>query len=258
MEDQSSETYSTTRPLFGQTAVVTGAARGIGRAIAIALGRAGANVIVNYLQSETAAHEVVAQIRGLGSKADAVQADVRDPADVSRLFTAATQFGLPRILVNNAGVAHAQCFDETTLDDWQRLLESNLTAPFLCTKAALPYLRRSGAGRIINIASVWGLTGGAHEVAYSAAKGGLIAFTKALAKEVSATGITVNAVAPGAIDTEMLGNLDETDRAVVTAETPVGRLGRPEDVAHAVLFLASPAASFITGQVISPNGGLVT
>jgi 3-oxoacyl-[acyl-carrier protein] reductase len=249
--------YSTTRPLFGQVAIVTGASRGIGRSIAVALARAGAHVVVNYRSSKDAAEEVVREIRTLGSRAIAVQADVTVPADVDRLIMASTELGVPRILVNNAGIASSRLLMETSLEEWESLIKSNLTAPFLCAKAVLPHMIREGYGRIINISSIWGIAGGSFEVAYSASKGGLIAFTKALAKEVGKAGITVNAVAPGAIETDMLRNLSGDELDALKQETPVGRLGRPEDVSHAVLFLASPSASYVTGQVISPNGGLV-
>jgi 3-oxoacyl-[acyl-carrier protein] reductase len=250
--------YSTTRPLFGQVAIVTGASRGIGRSIAISLARAGAYVVVNYRQSKAAADDVVAQIHQMGSRAIAVQADVTEPADVDSLVAAAAELGVPRILVNNAGIGISQLLMDTTLEEWESLMKSNLTAPFLCAKAVLPHMVRAEYGRIINISSIWGLSGGSFEVAYSASKGGLIAFTKALAKEVARSGITVNAVAPGAIETDMLWNLSPEEKRELAEETPVGRLGHPDDVAHAVLFLASPSASYVTGQVISPNGGLVT
>lgn len=249
--------YSTTRPLFGQTAIVTGASRGIGRAIAIKLAKAGAYVVVNYLRSEAAAEEVVEVCRANGSKAIAVQADVTKPAEVTHLMTEATQFGVPTILVNNAGIAQSKLLLDTSLDEWESLLKSNLTAPFLCSKAVLPAMIRERYGRIINISSIWGIAGGSYEVAYSASKGGLISFTKALAKEVAPSGITVNAVAPGAVETDMIKSMSTDDRSQLEHETPVGRIGHPDDIAHAVLFVASPGASFMTGQVISPNGGLV-
>ena len=249
--------FSTTRPLFGQVAVITGASRGIGRAIAQQLAKAGAYVVVNYLRSADSAREVVDTCKDYGSRAIAVQADVTQPDDVERLFKHALELGPPVILVNNAGIAQASLLIDTSLEKWESMLKSNLTAPFLCAKAALPTMIRERYGRIINISSIWGLTGGSFEVAYSASKGGLIAFTKALAKEVGPSGITVNAVAPGAIETDMLKTLSSEDRVQLTAETPVGRIGRPDDIAHAVLYLASPSASFMTGQVISPNGGIV-
>ncbi|MDQ0191246.1 3-oxoacyl-ACP reductase FabG [Alicyclobacillus cycloheptanicus] len=249
--------FSTTRPLFGQVAVVTGASRGIGRSIAIALARAGAHVVVNYRQSKDAADAVVDTCRAVGSRAIAVQADVTVPEDVTNLMVMATSLGVPRILINNAGISKASLLLETSLEDWNALVKSNLTASFLCAKAVLPYMLRAEYGRIINISSIWGIAGGSYEVAYSASKGGLIAFTKALAKEVGRNGVTVNCVAPGAIETDMLQTLTSDERSALAQETPVGRLGTPEDVAHTVLFLASPSASFMTGQVISPNGGLV-
>ncbi len=249
--------FSTTRPLFGQTAVVTGASRGIGRAIAVKLAKSGAYVVVNYLKSKAAAEEVVEVCHANGTKAMAVQADVTQPKQVAELFAKAAQFGTPRILVNNAGIAQSKLVLDTSLEEWETLLKSNLTAPFLCSKAVLPAMIRERYGRIINISSIWGIAGGSFEVAYSASKGGLIAFTKALAKEVGLSGITVNAVAPGAIETDMIKSLSSDDKTQLAAETPVGRIGHPDDIAHAVLFLASPGASFMTGQVISPNGGLV-
>lgn len=249
--------YSTTRPLFGQTAVITGASRGIGRAIALKLAKAGAYVVVNYRQSESAAKEVVEACRAAGTKAGAIQADVTNPNEVENLFIEATRFGTPKILVNNAGIAQSKLLLDTSLQDWEALLKSNLTAPFLCAKAVLPAMIRENYGRIINISSIWGIAGGSFEVAYSASKGGLIAFTKALAKEVAPSGITVNAVAPGAVETDMMRSLSMDDRTQLESETPVGRIGHPDDIAHAVMFLASPGASFMTGQVISPNGGLV-
>lgn len=250
------EMFSTTRPLFGQTAIVTGASRGIGRSIAITLGRAGANVVVNYLTSEQSAREVVQTIQALGSKAILVQADVTQEEQVERLVTAATALGSPQILVNNAGITQSRLLLDTSLEEWDRMIKSNLTAPFLCTKAVLPYMLRTGYGRIINISSIWGISGGSYEVAYSASKGGIISFTKALAKEIGPSGITVNAVAPGAIETDMLQSLSQEEVLQLQARTPVGRLGHPDDVANAVLFLASPRTSYITGQIISPNGGL--
>lgn len=250
-------TYSTTRPLFGQVAIVTGSSRGIGREIAITLAHAGAQVVVNYLNRREAALEVVEECKRAGSKAIAIQADVSHEAEVKNLVIQATSLGAPRILINNAGIAKAKLLMDTSVSEWNEVLAANLTAPFLCTKEVLPYMIRQKYGRIINISSIWGITGGSCEAAYSAAKGGLITFTKALAKEIGKSGITVNAVAPGAIDTDMINNLTAEDRSIVENDIPVGRIGTPADIAHSVLFLAKPAASYMTGQVISPNGGLV-
>ena len=250
---------STHRPLHGQQAVVTGASRGIGRAIAVALARAGANVIINYLRSAEHAEAVVAECRQQGVKALAVRADVTQAADVEHLIeTCCVNFGAPHILVNNAGLAHTGLLIDTTEQEWETLMHANLKAPFLCAKAVLPHMVRRQYGRIINMSSIWGMAGGSCEVAYSASKGGLIAFTKALAKEMGPSGITVNAVAPGAVRTDMLQHLTEEDLALLAEETPVGRLGTPEEIASVVTFLALPASSFMTGQVLSPNGGLIT
>lgn len=255
----SSTSPATPRPLAGQHAVVTGASRGIGRAIAIGLAQAGANIIVNYRASQEAAEEVVAICRELGAGAFAVQADVSQAEEAAHLIEACcVNFGSPHILVNNAGIARTGLLLDTTEEEWDLLMNANLKAPFLCSKAVLPHMIRRQYGRIINLSSIWGLTGGSFEVAYSASKGGILALTKALAKEMGPSGITVNAVAPGAVQTDMIAHLSEEDLAGIAEETPVGRLGTPEEIAAAVTFLASPAASFITGQVISPNGGLVT
>jgi 3-oxoacyl-[acyl-carrier protein] reductase len=247
------------RPLLGQHAIVTGASRGIGAAIAVSLARAGANVIVNYRNSPELAEGVVAQCRSFGVKALAIGADVTNAEQVAYLIEAScVNFGSPHILVNNAGISITKLLLDTEEDEWDALMTSNLKAPFLCSKAVLPHMVHHQYGRIINMSSIWGIAGGSCEVAYSASKGGLIAFTKALAKEMGPSGITVNAVAPGAIQTEMLQHLNEEDLTLLVEETPVGRIGMPEDIASVATFLALPASSFITGQVISPNGGLVT
>ena len=251
-------TFSTTRPLFGQVALVTGASRGIGAAIAVALAKAGASVAINYLHNHDRAQAVVESCRTYGSRAVAIQADVTDFQAVERLMEATVkELGEPDILVNNAGRARSALLVDTTEALWDELMNANLKAPFFCVKSVLPGMIRKRYGRIVNISSIWGIAGGSYEVAYSASKGGLIALTKALAKELGPSGITVNAVAPGAIETDMLGGLSAEDLRQISAETPVGRIGTPDDVASVALFLVSPGASFITGQIISPNGGLV-
>ncbi len=252
------EPFSTTRPLFGQVALVTGASRGIGACIARTLAKAGAAVAVNYLTNRDRAVCVARECQSYGAQALAVQADVTDLGAIARLLQETQlHLGTPTILVNNAGRALSGLFVDTDEAMWTELANANLKAPFFCAQAVLPGMLKAGYGRIINISSVWGIAGGSCEVAYSASKGGLIAFTKALAKEIGRSGITVNAVAPGAIATDMLSHLSNEDRELLSQETPAGRLGTPADVAAAVLFLASPAASFMTGQVLSPNGGLV-
>ncbi|MFC4770266.1 elongation factor P 5-aminopentanone reductase [Effusibacillus consociatus] len=248
-----------TRPLEGQTAIVTGASRGIGRAIAQELAKLGAFVAVNYLHSKEYAEQVALECESFGTKALPVQADVTKPEDVTRLVeTASLYLGKPDILVNNAGIASHSLLIDTTEYEWNQVIAANLKAPFLCAKAVLPIMIQKQYGRIINMSSIWGIAGGSGEVAYSAAKGGLISLTKALAKEMGPSGITVNAVAPGVVDTDMLAGLNPEDRESLSQETPVGRLGTPQDIATVVGFLALPASGFITGQVISPNGGLIT
>ena len=243
-------------PLSGRCALVTGASRGIGAAIALALAESGAAVAVHFHRAERQARAVADACRRRGPEAVVLQADLTSAAAAAELVKrAAAALGPPAILVNNAGTAHAGLLldaDEETLD---RLLAIHVKAPFFCSRAALPQMMRQGGGRIINIASVWGQSGGACETAYSAAKGAVIAFTRALAKEVGTTGVTVNAVAPGAIDTGMLADLDAAGRARLRAEIPLGRIGEPADVAGLVAFLAGPGAAYITGQVIGANGG---
>ncbi len=243
--------------LAGQAAIVTGAARGIGRAIAVALAREGAAVVVNYREQAEAAAGVVRTIRELGADAVAVRADVTDPAAARSLVASAIdRWGRLDILVNNAGVAMYRLLLDMSVDEWDAVMAVHLRGAFNCSQAALPHMIRAGRGRIINISSVWGQVGAANEVAYSTAKAGLIGFTRALAKEVSRAGITVNAVAPGAIETDMLAGLSGEELAELADSIPLGRLGRPEEVAAAVVYLASPAAAYLTGQVISPNGGM--
>lgn len=242
--------------LAGKVALVTGAARGIGRAVALALAAEGAAVCVNYLERAARAAEVAA---ACGGGAFACAGDVADPAQAGALVQATVaRLGRLDILVNNAGHSLDKLLLDTEVHEWDRLMAVHLRGAFNCVRAALPHLLASGAGRIINVSSIWGITGAAGEVAYSTAKAGLIGFTKALARELGRGGVTVNCVAPGAIDTEMLGHLSAGELADLAEQTPVGRLGQPADVAAAVAFLASPEAGFITGQVLSPNGGFVT
>jgi len=237
-------------------ALVTGGSRGIGRAIALALAGAGARVAVGYHQRQADAEAVVAAIQAAGGEACALQADVGDPAQAAALVDrAAARWGRLDILVNNAGLALYKLLMDTTPAEWQRLLAVDLGGTIACSRAAIPHMLAAGWGRIINISSVWGLVGAAGEVVYSAAKAGVIGFTRALAKELARAGITVNAVAPGAIETEMLAHLSPEERAALAGEIPMGRLGRPEEVAAAVLFLASLEAGYITGQVLCPSGG---
>lgn len=214
-------------------------------------------MVVNYRERARAADEVVRVARAAGADAVAVQGDVADEAAARAVVGVAVErWGGVDVLVNNAGVALYGLLVDTSVEQWDRLMAVHLRGAFNCTRAALPLMIRNGYGRVINISSVWGQTGAANEVAYSTAKAGLIGFTKALAKEVGRGGITVNAVAPGVIDTDMLAHLSPEDRASLADATPVGRLGSPEDVAGIVVYLASPAGAFVTGQVISADGGM--
>lgn len=237
-----------------QTALVTGASRGIGRAAAEAFAREGYRVIVNYRQSAREAEELAASLRARGADAWAVQADVAEAEAVDKMVAEA---GRVDVLVNNAGVAARGLLADLTDDAWRRVLDVNLTGFFHCARAVIPGMVRRKAGRIVAVSSMWGVTGGSCEAAYSAAKAGVIGLVKALAKELGPSGVRVNCVAPGVIDTDMNRALTQADRAALCEETPLGRVGTPQEVARAILFLAGPGGDFITGQVLSPNGGIV-
>lgn len=242
-----------------ETALITGGSRGIGAAIAAALARAGYAVAINYNHSAEAAEALAASLRAEGRAALPVQADVSDPAQVAAMFAAVErQLGAVSVLVNNAGIAQQKLFTDLSDADWRRMMGVHLDGAFYCCRAALPAMIRARYGRILNIASMWGQVGGSCEVHYSAAKAGLIGLTKALAKEEGPSGITVNCIAPGVVDTDMMASFSDEDRAALADETPVCRLGNADEVAAAAAFLCSPAAGFITGQVLGVNGGLVT
>lgn len=244
--------------LKGQVALVTGASRGIGRAVAEALAREGAAVVAGYRTHQAEAEALVAAIQAAGGEAMAYPIDVAD-ADACQAMVgaAAERFGRLDILVNNAGIALEKLILDTSVAEWDRLMAVHLRGMYALSQAALRPMLAQRYGRIITISSIWGIQGAAGEVAYSAAKAGQIGFTKALAQEVGAFGITVNAVAPGAIATEMTAELTGPDLEDWLARTPVGRLGTAAEVAEVVRFLAGPGAGFITGQVWSPNGGVV-
>lgn len=229
------------------TVLVTGAARGIGLCIAKAFAGQGYTVYANYRGERAGLDEACESSSG---RILPIRADVADPGDVAAMFR---QIGKADILVNNAGISQVKPFTDIGEADWDAMLRANLTSAFLCAKAAIGPMLRQKWGRIINISSVWGVTGGSCEVHYSAAKAGLVGFTKALAKEMGPSGILVNCIAPGAIDTRMNEELTQADRRWVEEHTPVGAFGLPEDVASAALFLARSA--FITGEVLNVNGG---
>jgi 3-oxoacyl-[acyl-carrier protein] reductase len=243
--------------LEGSVALVTGASRGIGRAVAIALAAEGAAVVVNYARSSDAAEALVAQITADGGRAMALQADVSKVDQVDTLMgTVLEKFGRIDILVNNAGITRDTLLLRMKPEDWQAVIDLNLTGVFLCTRAVAKPMLKQRSGRIINIASVAGQMGNPGQANYSAAKAGVIGFTKTIAKEMASRGVTVNAVAPGFIATDMTSQLSNTDD--ILKFIPLGRFGQPEDIAGMVKFLAAdPAAAYITGQVFNVDGGMV-
>jgi 3-oxoacyl-[acyl-carrier protein] reductase len=238
-------------------ALVTGASRGIGQAVALALAADGFAVAVNYAASADKAEAVADQIRRDGGSAIAVQADVGDVDAVAAMVaTVENEFGPVTVLVNNAGITDDGLLLRMTADQWDRVLSTNLRSAFLCTKAVLRGMIRAKGGRIINISSVSGVAGNAGQANYAASKAGLIGFTKSIAKEVGSRGITVNAVAPGFIATDMTDALGDNVTDAATAQISLGRLGEPEEIASVVGYLASDGASYITGQFIVVDGGL--
>ncbi|HOB52256.1 MAG TPA: 3-oxoacyl-ACP reductase family protein [Acidobacteriota bacterium] len=243
--------------LSGRTALVTGASRGIGRAIARALAEAGADVLINYARSAAAAQELAAELAALGRRAEVVAADVADPAAVEAMFARlAASWGSLDILVNNAGVIRDNLVGGMDVADWDRVQSVNLRGAFLCTRAAAALMVPRHAGKIVNVASVSALRGGRGQTNYAAAKGGLLAFTRACAVELAPKGIQVNAVVPGMIATDMSARVRQRAGERLLQSIPAGRFGEPADVAPAVVFLASPAADYITGQAVGVDGGM--
>ena len=241
----------------GKVAIVTGGSRGLGHGIAIELGKRGAKVVVNYHANADAANEVVQLIRDAGSEALAVQSDVSQYDAAQRLTKAATDFGgRLDILVNNAGTTRDMLLAMMPEADWDLVIATNLKSAYNCSKAALRPMMRQRYGRIVNITSVAGLAGNPGQTNYSASKAGLIGFTKSLAKEIGGRNITVNAVAPGFVPTDLISSVPKNLLDEAVKMTPLGRLGTIEDVAYAVAFLASDEAAYITGQVLSVDGGL--
>ncbi len=244
--------------LTGTACLVTGGSRGIGRAIALELGRHGASVAVGYATNETAATDVAAEIATSGGESFAFGCDVQDPAAIEPAVASVIErFGKIDVLVNNAGITRDRSLAKMSPGEWDDVLQTNLTSVFHMTSRVLPHMVKAGHGRIINISSVIGLHGNFGQANYAAAKAGIVGFTKSAALELARKGITVNAIAPGFIETEMIAAMPDEVRAGILAKIPMGRFGRPEEIAQAALFLVSHG-DYITGQVIAIDGGLYT
>ena len=243
--------------LKGKVALITGASRGIGKGIAKMLAEEGVKVVVNYASNHQAAEETVAEINEIGGEALAIQADISQEQQVKSLIQAVLdKWERIDILVNNAGITRDGLLLRIKETDWDAVLDTNLKGTFLCSKAVLKPMMRQRWGRIINITSVVGIAGNAGQTNYSAAKAGIIGFTKSLAKEVASRGITVNAIAPGYIATDMTDGLSDKVIKDLEQQIPAGRVGEPEDIAVLAAFLVSPQSSYLTGQIIAVDGGL--
>ena len=242
----------------GKTVIVTGASRGIGHKTAELFARNGYNVLINYQQSRKPAEELQKLIQQAGGTAELFRADVGNYAEAEAMVDfCLAKFGAVDVLVNNAAISHTKLFTDLTPVEWQEMMRVILNGVFNCTQNAARYMIRQKQGKIINLSSIWGITGASCEVHYSTAKAGVIGFTKALAKELGPSHIQVNCVAPGVIETDMLSEYTAEVLEELRQETLVKRLGTPEDIARVILFLASEKADYITGQVVSPNGGFL-
>lgn len=247
------------KPLSEMTVLVTGGSRGIGAAVAERFAMIGMNVIIHYLQAHEAANETARRCMAHGAKVLTISADISDKDEIVKMHRKLEELQLlPDILVNNAGIAHYGLLSETSEADWDHVMNINLKGMFLCTQMFMPHMIIQSFGRIINVSSIWGMTGASCEVVYSTAKGGVNAFTKALAKELAPSKVTVNAVAPGAVETSMLDEITSDDKRLMQDDIPAGRFAQPHEIASLVYFIALPESSYITGQIISPNGGWMT
>ena len=243
---------------MAKSAIITGGSRGIGAAVALSLAKEGYSIAITYKERTGDAESVVQQAREYGVNAIAFRSDVKSFESAHEIAdTAIKEFGQIDVLINNAAVASSSLFTDLSLEQWNEIINTNLTRCYNFCHAVLPHMIRRHSGSIINISSMWGQVGASCEVAYSAAKAGVIGLTKALAKEVGLSGIRVNAIAPGVIKTEMLNEYTEDDLNALKDETPLYRLGTPQDIADTAVFLAGEKASFITGQIIGVNGGFV-
>lgn len=241
-----------------KNALITGASRGIGRETARVLAEQGYRLALHYHRSEQQAQELAAELTAAGADVELFRADIADYAQVQAMCAAVLKrFGSVQVLVSNAGIAAQQLFTDITPEQWNTMLSVHVGGAYNCCHCLLPSMIREKQGKIVLVSSIWGITGASCEVHYSAAKAALIGMTKALAKELGPSNIQVNCVAPGVIDTDMNAQLDAQTRQQLAEETPVGRLGTPRDVANAIAFLVSPQSDFITGQILSPNGGYV-
>lgn len=242
-----------------KVALITGASRGIGRACARLFAENGYTVLINYFRSEQAARSLLDELLAKGCDARLYRSDVADSTQVEAMCRQAlAEFHHVDVLINNAAIAQQALFTDLTDKDWRRMMAVNLDGAFYCARALLPGMISRRSGSIVNISSMWGQVGASCEVSYSAAKAGLIGLTKALAREVAPSNVRVNCLCPGVIDTDMNAHLTEETRRELAEETPMGRLGTPEEVAGAALFLCGEGASFITGQVLGVSGGLIT
>jgi 3-oxoacyl-[acyl-carrier protein] reductase len=247
------------KPFREMTVLVTGGSRGIGAAIAERFASVGMKVAIHYLEAHEAANDTARRCLRHGSEVLTVTADLRSKEQIERMQEKLHKHGMdPDILVNNAGISHYGMLSDLSEADWDNLMNVNLKGMFLCTQTFMPHMIRQKYGRIINVSSVWGIAGASCEVLYSTAKGGMNAFTKALAKELAPSSITVNAVAPGPVDTAMMGGFNASEKEAIAEDIPAGRFALPEEIASLVYFLGLPESGYINGQIISPNGGWLT